>query len=516
MNVTARAMNNRLYGRVNQVLGTDAVVRSSVMLALTAATMGALGFVFWMIATRLFDADTIGIGTTLVSATSLISYMSLAGFNYTLLQVLPTDEDGHEHIDTGLTLAFVAAATIALAYIVIAPEIAPELHGVRANGFYVTAFALLTSCSAVNLLTDSVFVARRRAEYNLLVDGVIQSGAKVALLFVFVPIGLFGVYLASGVAAALAVAVSLFLLRRSFDYRWHPRIRLHVLRRLLRLSLANYAGSVLGVLPVLIVPIVILRLQGSKEAAYFYVAFQIANLTYTGIYSVSVSFVAEGSRERVNGSNRAGLRSLQLLTLVSLVGMVVLVAGNRLLLGLFSSEYARNSGQLLIAFGLAGPAVALRHWAESMLRVKLHLRAIVIEGVVYALGVCAFTVATLHRGVEWAGWSWLAGNALAAATGLILLRAASRHSSRPDHGHHEDRDGPDDGDDREPAGVADPSWSPWPAPWSSPLPAWPAPRPPALWPAPQPTGPSRPSRPPRIRVTSSYRVVPAVIGKALP
>ena len=50
-------------------------------------------------------------------------------------------------------------------------------------------FVILTAAAAANLLTDSAFIALRGAKYNLLVDGIVQSLIKLALVAPLVALG---------------------------------------------------------------------------------------------------------------------------------------------------------------------------------------------------------------------------------------------------------------------------------------------------------------------------------------
>ena len=100
MSLLTRAGEQARAGRVR--LKSDHLLYNSFYLALTTATMGVLGFLFWLLNARLFSASEIGKATLLISATSLISYLSLLGFNNTFIRFLPTAEDPAGHINTGL------------------------------------------------------------------------------------------------------------------------------------------------------------------------------------------------------------------------------------------------------------------------------------------------------------------------------------------------------------------------------------------------------------------------------
>src|SRR3954447_2690503 len=141
MSLLTRAGEQARAGRVR--LTPDHLLSNSFYLALTTATMGVLGFLFWLLNARLFSASEIGKATLLISATSLISYLSLLGFNNTFIRFLPTAEDPAGHINTGLVLCFGTAIVLGSVYVLGLPLFAPELRFIRDSPWYALGFVLL-------------------------------------------------------------------------------------------------------------------------------------------------------------------------------------------------------------------------------------------------------------------------------------------------------------------------------------------------------------------------------------
>ena len=51
---------------------SDSLYKNSIYLMVSTGIMAVLGFVFWMIASRMFSAVDIGLGTTIISAMGLV------------------------------------------------------------------------------------------------------------------------------------------------------------------------------------------------------------------------------------------------------------------------------------------------------------------------------------------------------------------------------------------------------------------------------------------------------------
>src|SRR2546421_1625985 len=190
-------------------LRSDALLRNSFFILLTTATMGGVGFLFWLVNARLFTSSQIGVATTLISATALICYLSLLGFDATFIRFLPRSSNRDAEINTGLILVLGAALVVSTAYVLAAPIFVPALRFVRASPLYAIGFVVLTAFAAVNLVTDSVFIAYRGATYNFIVDGLLQGAAKLALPALLTGLGAYGIFAASGGAAGGGLACDL-------------------------------------------------------------------------------------------------------------------------------------------------------------------------------------------------------------------------------------------------------------------------------------------------------------------
>jgi len=411
-----------------ELLKQDHLLQNSFYLMLSTATMGLLGFLFWLLNARLFSPSQIGLATTLISATSLISYLSLFGFNTTFIRFLPTSPDRDAEISTGLTFVFGGALLVSAAYIFGVPAFVPGLRFVSANPWFAIGFVLLTACAAVNLVTDSVFVAFRAAKYNFLIDGVIQGGTKLALPIVLVGLGAYGIFAASGIAAFAAVAVSLVFMMRILAYK--PRLQIHraVVRMVWGYSAANYLANLLNIVPILILPLIVIRSRGAADAGFYYVAFQIANLLNAVSYAVSESLLAEGSYEEESIPALAK-RSARFQAVTMVPATAALILCTPLLLSMFGHDYRAHSATTLEVLLLAAPAVAFNTWTSALLRLTRQLAALIWSNVAFVVVLCGLAALWVDRGLPWVAGAWLLGNLLSGAIGAIAL--VTRRSWRP-------------------------------------------------------------------------------------
>ena len=320
---------------------TDHLVRNSLYLMLSSGIQAALGFTFWIVMARLYSTEDVGRASSLISATSVIAYFSLFGLNSTLVRFLPTAREKDSLITAAFILVACTGAAIGLAYILLTPFFAPRLAFVEQQPALIVGFVLFTSAAAVNLLTDSVFIASRKAAFCALTDGAVSGLSKIIFGVILAGTGAYGLYSASagGLAAAALVSVGLIVI----TFRWRPSFKgpFQTLRPLLKFSGANYIANAIELLPTLVVPLVVLDRLGAQAAAYYFVAFQMAGLLFAAVYAVEGAFMAEGSQAETDW-RAVRSRSRRLAIRLFVPGAAFLVLTAHWVLLAFGSKYSQH------------------------------------------------------------------------------------------------------------------------------------------------------------------------------
>ncbi|MDT9692815.1 lipopolysaccharide biosynthesis protein [Streptomyces sp. P9(2023)] len=412
----------------------DQLTRSSFFLMGSSLAMAVLGFVFWIIVARLYSPEQVGLATTLISATELIAFFSLFGLNSTLIRFLAPPGTRNAQITKSVLLVGGAACILASAYLFGLRWYGRDLLFVRADLLLAAAFVAFCVVAALNQLTDAVFIGARKPQYNLLVDGGVQGLTKIILPLFLVGAGSYGIVTASGGATAAAVLASFFFLWRRTGFRFDLRLRRAPLLAQAGFSAASYAFSALTLVPILVTPLIALHWLGPAAAAYYFVAFQIANLLNTLSDNVGEAMLAEVSYDETRFAEMLR-RSAVILAAVQIPASVVLVAAAGLVLRLFGGAYVDHAQGPLIVLTLGALAVALRTWASFGLKLAGSLRHLVVSGVILTAVSVGLAVAWAPRGLLWIGWAWLAGNLASGVYACLALfagrRSAHRQASTP-------------------------------------------------------------------------------------
>lgn len=373
------------------------MVRNSMWLLLNTGLQAGLGFVFWILAAHVFTTPAVGRATSLLSATTLIAYVALLGIGTTLIRYLPTSDHRNTLITAGLLLVGSFSALLALGYALAAPAFASSIAFLAHRTLFVVGFVFMSTATAINLVTDAVFIAFRRAWVNALVDGGIGGVTRLLLIPVAAGSGAYGLYSASVGGFAAAAIASIILIWTQLHVR--PRLggAVAVVRPLLRFSGANYLGGVFTLAPAFVVPLIVLARLGASAAAYYYVAFQLANLVFAAGYAVSQSFLAEGAHgeEELRILTRRAARILAVLTLPA---CLVVAVGAPMLLDIFGPSYSSHGTGVLVLMALAAIPVAALNWLVTILRLVRQLVAVAVSNGVYAVVICGLTWALALAG----------------------------------------------------------------------------------------------------------------------
>jgi O-antigen/teichoic acid export membrane protein len=433
------------------------MLRNSLFLMASAGLTAGIGFIFWALVAHLYSSTQIGLATTLLSAISLISYLSTFGFGATMIRFQARGAARNRQVSMMLALVATASLLLGTGYVLAVKMISPDLAFIRDKPVYALVLIGICVFATVNLVTDSVFMAARRAEYNTLVDGFIQSLAKLVVPASVVGMGAMGIVAASGTGYVVATLASLYLMYRKLGFRFSFRLGGTRIRETASYSATTHFSSLLNLIPQLALPIIVLRWLGPDNVTYYYLSSQIAALLSTGSYAIGDALFSEGAHDPEHLRSLMK-RSAKIMTAVMVPGVAAVIVVREPLLGLFGGKYPAHAQGLLTVLALGALAVAFHTWASSALRITGRMKPLLGSNVVYLVATLALALGFAHRGLNWVGWAWALGNL---ASGLFAVafvpgaKMAAPDGDGEDYDAYEGEPGEDFARDRDrvPVGV---------------------------------------------------------------
>lgn len=382
-------------------MARDSLYRTSFFMAFSNIISAACGFLFWIIAARLYTVQEVGLATALISSLALVVLFATLGFDSSVIRFLPLEDKG-KVISTSLIVTAGASILVGGIYILLARVLTPAMTLWQEPG-YSLAFILIALLNSIAVMGGYVFVADRKADLFFLQS--LMQAIRIPVLFPLTLLGTLGIFAAIGLgylaAAILCLAkihMAISPIRRQVDGEF--------IHRSFRFSSLNYLSSLLYAAPTLIMPILVLSLLDEAEAAKYYIAFALGTLVLIIPSSFGTSLFVEGSHG--SGLRRSALRAGGASLMIMLPAVLVLFFFGDFLLGLLKGEYIEAFGLLRIialssfpvaCYSLFIPIQNVRMRVESILKLNA-VRCFLLLGLSYAL-VSRF-------GILGAGYAWMA------------------------------------------------------------------------------------------------------------
>jgi len=409
---------------LKQHLNTSLYKNAYYLMAGTAVT-SLLGFVFWIVAVRLYSTEAVGLGSAIISALGLLAIFSELGLGIGLIRFLPgAGKDGNDMLNTCFTVSGLASMAIALIFLAGLGFWSPALLLVRQHPIFFAAFVVFAVIYALQPLVSNTFLAKRNTKF-IVITNIIAGSFKIALgvLFVIFFNNAFGIFASTGLAMsiALAIAVIWFLPKVQSGYRPLPKIQKRVLNELSHYSSGNYVARILLQMTPLILPLMVVNILGAEMNAYFYIAWAVAAIFQVIPSSIFNSLFAEGSNDETSlRANTVKSLKLMLLLLLPAVLLILVIAGKLLLL--FGQAYSDNGALLLRIIALSIMPWGINYLYISIERVRKNVSGIIkvaAAATCLSLGLSYFLM--LKMSLVGIGVGYLMGQSIVAIAVAILL-----------------------------------------------------------------------------------------------
>jgi len=401
-------------------LTNDSLYRNSIYLMLSTGVMAVFGFFFWMINARLYSAEQVGIGTTLISIMALISSFSLLGLGNSLIKYLPTSDKKNEKINTSFMLVGLTSIFISIFFLVFLKTFSPRLLFVRESILFSLLFILFIVFSSLNIISENVFIAYRSSKF-VLIKNTISSIVKLILPIFLVALGAYGIFMSIGIATAVAFLVSLIFLILRFNYSPKPIIDRIVVKIMTKFSLGNYIAGFIGGLPAMVLPILIINSIGARFSAYFYIDMMIASLLYIIPAATSQSLFAEGSyseRELKVHLNKA----IKIISLLLTPAILVTFLFGKYILLVFGKEYSSEGVIFLQILAISGIFLSINYIGNSIFYIKHRIKLMILVNFIGASIILSLSIMLIHQNLLGIGVGWILGQGISSVIYLLFIK----------------------------------------------------------------------------------------------
>ena len=177
----------------------------------------------------------------------------------------------------------------------------------------------------------------------------------------------------------------------------------------------------------LLLPILVVVRLGATSNAYFYITWMVGGAFFMVSPSVASSLFAEGMRV---GSDLRDVtaRAMKVIVMLLVPAMAVMIAGGRLVLGLFGASYATAGYGLLVLLAASALPDAVSNVAVAICRVtnRLGYSTMLNLGILIVTLVAAWVLMP-SLGIAGAGAAWLGAQVIGAVVSLPAYLQIIRH-----------------------------------------------------------------------------------------
>jgi O-antigen/teichoic acid export membrane protein len=408
--------------------------REGYALILSSAIAAGLGFLFWLVAARMYSPETVGLNSAAVSAMLFISGLSQLNLSSALIRFLPIAGRKTGRL---IVLSYVVPTVVGVVsgaiFLIGLDTWTPNLAFLTRNAGFEIWFIAAVIAWNVFVLQDAVLTGFRRAIW-VAADTTLFSVTRLVLLIALAgSLPAYGMF-ASWTAAIIAsiVPINLFIVYRVV----RPRTRTTTsdgagvsVPRLVRFAGLDYLGWMGFLAATTLIPLMITQRAGAAENAYFSLAWAIVLPLYLLSSNMGMSLVVSAADDEDNLGlhlRRAAVQTLRLA--VPLVVLVVVLAPY--VLRLFGPAYASHATGTLRLVALS----AIPNIVTTLYVYTCRARRKMVRLVIVLTAECSVVVVLSYLlldpwGIAGVGAAWVIGQSVVAVA--ILLRTMPAFVAQP-------------------------------------------------------------------------------------
>jgi len=380
--------------------------------------MGA-GFLFWIIAARIYGTEEIGIATSLFSLLSLLASLSVLGLGSGLMRFLPTSDTKNEKINSSILITVCTSLLLSAAVVLALPQLSPSLAFVTHNNFFFLLFVFFTVTQTLNFLIESILLSFREGK-QVLIKNILLSATKLIFPFVLLFLGAFGIFSSIELGVLISVVYGYSILTILHNVKYKPTFHTASVKQMSFFAFGNYISGLASSAPTYILPIFIINVLGPTSAAYYYIVATTSNILFMIPSVVSQNLLVEGSHNEneIKIHVRKAVKLLAVVLIPAIMGLIIF--GNYVLL-VFGKKYSIEGLHLLQLFALSAILVSANYIFGTVIMLLHRIKLLILLNVIATVLILVFSYLFLHMGLVGLGFASLITQAILVVLYIIIF-----------------------------------------------------------------------------------------------
>ncbi len=406
----------------------DSLIKNSIYLMAANFFSLALGFFFWVIIANYYTPGDVGIMSSILLSSSLISMISMVGFSRTLIFYLPRNaKNANRIINSCLIVIIIISVILSLIFISGLDIWTPELKTTLSDLKYILLFTVVTVMTSISALLTAAYIAGKKSSFHMTKE-TLFSFIKMLPITLLAGLGAMGILVSWTIGLALATVAGFILLSRI--WRYSPAFTFDpIVKSMINFSAGNHIGDIFYTIPKMILPVIVLNLTSADQAGYFFIALTIANILYGVPLSISNSLLAESSDE--DRFQNSVSKAVRFNVLLISIGILLCITLGKFVLNIFNPVYAENSVTSLIILTMACIPISLINIFNTVRNYQNKVASVVKVNVSTALITLVISVFFIKAiGPEGAAISYLIANTVVAMVIFFKMRNPVEYTLR--------------------------------------------------------------------------------------
>lgn len=400
-------------------------LRGSYALLANSAVTAVLGIVFWLLASRIFSVEEVGLGTATIAA--ILTAANLGQLNlYQTAGVLLASSSGNTR---GTVRQILTAATISTTVLAALISISSKVLGFGGELLVGPAMFVLCAvawtCFAVK---DGIFVGLRSFG-AIPLSNAVYGLLKILFLLIFSSsVGIISLIIATFMPLLLLLPIIIAYIWSHATVDHAHAVHQGLDRRFIGI---DYVGFIVLQLCTTLLPFLVLILSNAKEAGVFAIIWLLVSMIDTLAHSAGVPLAAEASRNLTMSKTIATMLSRRSLVVVGLAVVVSFLLAD-LILSFYGKEYSNDGSLAFRVLVLASLPRAYSVISIAFLRAHRRVGTTTLLEVFHAaIVMCLAVIAVPTFGVMGIAVAWLAGQLALAGACLIVRRRVRSKAVAP-------------------------------------------------------------------------------------
>lgn len=400
--------------------------------ALAANTVGttAIGVAFWAAAAHLYDRQTVGRSSALISMLFLVANISQLNMVNTLARFLPRiNRSAGRFIIYSYAASSGTALAAALICVTVLPKVNSQWQFVGRSLPLAAGFVAAAVVWVVFALEDAALTGLRRATvvpFENMIYGILKLLVLVGVAW---SLRFAGIFVAWTIPLVVIVPVINWLIFRRYLQNRGPVVPAGRLRPrdILRFTSVDYLGSLIGQAYGSLLPLIVLSTLGAGATGSFYIAWTISNglILLAGNFGTSLLVEGTSAPHRLAELTRGVLARCMLI--IGLAAAVLVTAPHLILGVLYGHEYAVQASSLLALLALGAIPRGLLQITFALDRIANRVGRAALTHLALAVLVLGGSWLLLGRfGIDGVGLAWAGSTLIVAIVRSPTIVSAAR------------------------------------------------------------------------------------------